>query len=216
MAAIPAYIDIHTHNPATDMADSIRHINLHEHFDQLSPTGRYSIGLHPWYLADIALQFAELKEHAGASVVKAVGECGLDYICSTSRPVQIEAFKMQIELAGRLAKPLIIHCVQAYNDVLHMLQKANTPAIFHGFNRKATLAAAILGKGHYLSFGAGLLHKEHIREVIRQTPADRFFLETDDVAIPIDILYKETARIRKTREDVIILQLQKNYENIFN
>ncbi len=96
-----------------------------------------------------------------------------------------------------------------------MLQDAEVPVVFHGFNNRASLAVQVLNQGHYLSFGGTLLRKGTTAAVLADTPADRFLLETDDQpGLDIREIYREASFIRKTGEDVIILQLQKNFQNV--
>lgn len=97
-----------------------------------------------------------------------------------------------------------------------MLQDAEVPVVFHGFNNRASLAVQVLNQGHYLSFGGALLRENATAAaVLADTPADRFLLETDDQpGLDIREIYREASFIRKTGEDVIILQLQKNFQNV--
>lgn len=74
----------------------------------------------------------------------------------------------------------------------------------------------IIHQGYYLSFGGALL-KDNVmlHETFAQIPPDRFFLETDDAGIGISEVYHAAAHIRKTGEEVIILQLQQNFKKVF-
>ncbi len=214
----PTYIDIHTHRKENEPPSGIiAHVNLHEHFDTMQPDRLYSVGWHPWYLPQgTETQEETLLHYARSSLVKAIGECGLDYLHNKEIERQQEAFRLQINIANRLGKPLVIHCVRAFPDVIKLLRQARVPVIFHGFNKKTELANELLQHGFYLSFGVSLLHKAGDHDhPLASLPGDRFFLETDHSGIPVSDVYKAAAKIRKTGEDVIILQLQKNYENVF-
>lgn len=215
MQAPYRYIDIHTHR---DMP-SPGVLSLNNRYDRFAETAAgayYSMGLHPWYLSDVPRQLRELEEQAGSPAVLAIGECGLDALCATDRKTQEEAFAAQIELANALRKPLVIHCVRAFPETLRLLQRASVPAVFHGFNRHTGLALQILSQGHYLSFGAALLQRPGImKDILNTVPPGRFFLETDDAGTDIAEIYKAAAAIRKTGEDVIILQLKQNFKEVF-
>jgi TatD DNase family protein len=211
------YINIHTHHPLSSKHEDIFElVNLYDQFETASVENFCSMGLHPWYLQNIESQLDILHHHSGNANVLAIGECGLDKVCTTDWSVQQLAFQSQIELADKLNKPLIIHCVRAYSEVLSMLQKVNVPVIFHGFNKNLVLAMEIIHQGYYLSFGAALLKDNStVHETFAQIPPDRFFLETDDAGISITEVYQAAAYIRKTEEEVIILQLQQNFKKVF-
>lgn len=211
------YINIHTHHILSPGDKYILElINVHDQFDRVNQDIYCSMGLHPWYLQDFESQFEILDHYSRNANVLAIGECGLDKACTTNWARQELAFQSQIELAHKLNKPLIIHCVRAYSEVLVMLQKVRVPVIFHGFNKKPALAMEIIHQGYYLSFGGALL-KDNVmlHETFAQIPPDRFFLETDDAGIGISEVYHAAAHIRKTGEEVIILQLQQNFKKVF-
>ena len=137
-----------------------------------------SVGLHPWYLEGIDLDLATLwlREQAISPGNRAIGEIS-------------ESFK----------KPLIIHCVRAFSEVI-ALKKAWKPAqiwIFHGFDKNLPTTAMLLRAGCYLSFGAALFKPQsHAAESLLASPADRFFLETDDAGITIKAVYERAAFLR--------------------
>jgi TatD DNase family protein len=217
MLKLPRYINIHTHHILSSHNEHIFElVNIHDQFDQVNSGVYCSMGLHPWYLNDLESQLELLHHYAKNAHVLVIGECGLDKVCATDWSLQQRAFQSQIALAHELNKPLIIHCVRAYSEVLSMLQKVKVPVIFHGFNKKPALAMEIINQGHYISFGAVLLKDNYIvHEAFSHIPADRFFLETDDSGINIAEIYQAAAHIRKTEEEVIILQLQQNFKKVF-
>ncbi|MBS1780918.1 MAG: TatD family hydrolase [Bacteroidetes bacterium] len=194
--------------------------SLYQNFEQVGNDGQYSVGLHPWYINNDTFdaKFRELEQAAKGDNVMAVGECGLDKVCDTDWDLQVRAFSKQVNLANRLRKPLVIHCVRAYEEVLGMLKDSavNVPVIFHGFNKKWQLAEQILKQGYYLSFGAAILKEDAgAKDVFNKVPADKFFLETDDRDASIIDIYNAAASIRKTPPDALILQLRKNFATVF-
>lgn len=68
-----------------------------------------------------------------------IGECGLDAFVNASIEVQIKVFKSQILIAEGLQKPLTIHCVCRYNEVINASKGVIIPKIIHGFNKKKLL-----------------------------------------------------------------------------
>lgn len=209
------YYDIHTHNLRPE-SECLSIFNRYEHFDAINEGMLCSVGLHPWYLDHAAADIVSLKERVQSVDVIAIGECGLDKIRGAAWDRQMHFFEQQILLANECYKPLIIHCVRAYEETLNMLQQAKVPVIFHGFNKKMPVAQCILSAGHYLSFGAALLKPgASAVDVWEQAPVTQCFLETDDATVSIRDVYAAAAGIRKTGEDALILQLEQNFKNVF-
>ena len=119
------YINIHSH--CTAGADNVSIQNLHAGFNNAVNPGRYSIGLHPWYISKETWQkeFKDLQKWSKSNYVFAIGECGLDNIYATDFALQKEVFAAQITLANQTDKPLIIHCVKAFDEVITLLKKYN-------------------------------------------------------------------------------------------
>ena len=211
------FIDIHTHKAFSEPG-SVAIRNILSDFDDLPGGGSYSVGLHPWYLkAGEADQLPEGLIHAAkAPHVLAIGECGLDTRCDTPMDLQRRVFIRQIELACSVRKPLIIHCVRAFDEVLSILNKCkvSVPVIFHGFRRSETLAQQIINEGHLLSFGEHLLTAT-LAEVFRKLPPDRVFLETDDAAIPISDIYSLAAEILGTDIRTLAEDIEHRFKQMF-
>lgn len=217
------YIDIHTHWPA-GAPDLLGVENVYYKQTIGGVTSFYSAGLHPWYLQGIDLTDAEnwLRYQASSPYCIAVGEAGLDKITRTSWDLQVAAFNICIRIAAETGKPLVIHCVRAYGEILQMLHHPATLAgrirgvIFHGFNKNLQTARMLLDAGHYLSFGAALLQeKSRAAEILQQTPATRFLLETDDQNLDIRAVYARAAEIRRWPEERLREQMQVNFRALF-
>jgi len=158
-----------------------------------------------------------LRNNISKPEVLAAGECGLDKLSGTDWALQLKAFQRQIELAEEINKPLIIHCVKAFNDVLAMLKNVKVPVIFHGVNNKLSIIQPVIDSGYYLSFGKSLLgFNEAILNTFRETPLEQIFLETDDADVDIKEIYKSAARIKNISEKEILLQVEKNFLNLFH
>ena len=211
------YIDIHTHRqPGTD-DDVLQVCSLYSGFGRVEQGMLCSIGLHPWYLQDSKELLMELKEFAVYENVLAIGECGLDKVCETGWLLQEGIFREQVAFAKSVKKPIIIHCVRAFAEVMKFLDEMqpSVPVIFHGFNKNRNIADQLLRKGYYLSFGAAVLVDGAVADVVREMPGDRFFCETDDAAIKIADIYQRVAELRETPVDDIILQVEENFKNVF-
>lgn len=183
-----------------------------------------SAGLHPWHLQNIDLKEAEqwLREQVAKPGCLAVGETGLDKATPTPWNQQIAAFQVCQRVAAETGKPLIIHCVRAYGEVVQLLNRppaavAGTPlAIFHGFNKHSQTARMLFDAGYLLSFGAALLiSNSPAAGVFRQAPAAQFFLETDDENLDIKAVYARAAEIRGWTVEQMQEQMHANFRAVF-
>lgn len=208
---MPSYINIHSHSRAIGQEWVLQ--NLHSNFEDLSPDKCYSAGLHPWFIHEDT--FPEhlylLEEAATLPQVKVIGECGLDRLCNTSMALQKKAFHAQILLAHHHNKPLIIHCVRAFEETIRELDREghNTRVLFHGFSGSIERALQLTRKGYYLSFGKNL-GQNRIQQLLSLLPREQWLLETDDASISIEGLYEIAAKSLNIPEDVLSLQIQKN------
>ena len=113
----------------------------------------------------------------------AVGEIGLDYHYDHApRDVQRQRFTEQLELAGRVRLPVVIHEREATKDVLDILcQYPDVTGVFHCFSGSWETAQLLLDKGWYLSFTGVVTYKnaKKSHEVIQNMPRDRLMIETD-------------------------------------
>ena len=210
------FINIHSHQPPQKNEFVIT--NLYNHFEQAVAGGSYSVGMHPWYLNETTWveEMKALELYSNNKNVLAVGECGLDKICTTGFLLQQHVFAAQIVLANKINKPLIIHCVKAYEEVVQQLQQNNNrvPVIFHGFNKNKILAQQLIHKGFYLSFGKAL-QQPAMQELIKILPADKIFLETDDAAVNIEMIYLLATQALQLDVNSLSLQIKKNAATVF-
>lgn len=209
------YFNIHTHHP-TGRLSTLEIENLRFGTVASGQTPCCSAGLHPWFLEETTLQAARgwLEAQAVRSETCAIGEAGLDKVCDTSWHLQEKAFHDCIDVSESVHKPLIIHCVKAYNEILQIKKqrKPMQPWIFHGFNKHPDTAKMLLDSGCFLSFGIALFQSgNHSPEALRITPDDRFFLETDDVAgLDIEKIYERAAWIRKVPVAALVERIRLN------
>lgn len=200
------FLDIHTHKTATQPGViSIQSLSLtNDVFLAMPKTKPISVGLHPWFakLDHLELQMKYLTVVANQPNVKQIGECGLDRLRGENLENQLIILKKQIELAEKLNKPLILHCVKCFSELITVKErlKVKVPMIIHGFNRNEVLGKQLLDKGFLLSFGLAALKKDSGAAKLIQS-SDRFFLETDDDEVSIEEIYQAAAILKKCTVD---------------
>lgn len=213
------YYDIHTHQPASrpeDIAIINRLVTGQE--ADLPPhsaacTQFFSVGIHPWYIDNVKEQLAELEALLTRPEVVAVGEAGLDKLAETPMDIQHELFLAQALLAEAINKPLLIHCVKAWPELI-AAQKAvrpHIPWIIHGFRGNGELATQLIRQGFLLSFGERF--NPAALQAARNTP---FFAETDGKDTGIRQVYQQIATCLHTPIKEIASQLEQNVLNTFH
>ncbi len=207
-------IDIHTHQLVHVPGEAIVSCLPDAFFPQEG--GWYSVGIHPWQLGSYDWTDTAFRAHFESLVrhpqVLAVGEAGLDKLISVSLDSQTDALRYQADVAEAIDKPLILHLVKATTELLVLKRELNprVPWIVHGFRGKAQLALDLVRHGLYLSFGA-----RYQEEALRQMPADRLFLETDESDSPISDLYERAAFIRGVTCDELMETVSRNVRSVF-
>lgn len=138
----------------------------------------YSLQLHPWHLTgiqDIEAYVSMARKLRNDPHFVAIGECGLDALCDTPQSLQIEAFRAALKVAEELEKPVIIHCVKLWAQLLTETKGHHGQMIIHGFRKGPELARQLLDAGFSLSLG-----KRYHSEVLKIIPQDRLYYETDE------------------------------------
>jgi TatD DNase family protein len=140
-------------------------------------------GVHPHTASEWNEAIAAwLAEAVRDDRVVAVGETGLDYHYDHSpRDRQRVAFEAQLELAGAVGKPAVIHAREADGDLAEILRDhPRTVAILHSWSSGPDLLDRALALGHYVSFSGMVTFKSWtLDDAVRQVPLDRLLLETD-------------------------------------
>ncbi|OGV57541.1 MAG: hypothetical protein A2X45_18145 [Lentisphaerae bacterium GWF2_50_93] len=209
------YFNLHRHSPAKDLEETAI-INL---FPADSPPQKdlYSVGLHPWHVYEDTLERdLALVEEKGAGAA-AIGECGLDRACKVPFDLQMQAFRAQIGIAKKLSKPLLIHCVRAYPELITEKNRRGNmaPWIVHGYRGNAETASQLINHGFYISFGEALLDDGKLCGLLREIPCGRIFLETDDKAIGIREVYEKAASAMNLSFDMLSTRISENASRVF-
>jgi TatD DNase family protein len=151
-----------------------------------------AVGIHPNSTQDFsATTLNAIRQYANHPKVVAIGEIGLDYYWDKSpRQTQLQAFEAQLELAGELDLPVIIHSRDAHADVLHILEQwvpglppamRERPGVLHSFSAPHEFADRALALGFYLGFTGPITYRkaDDLRSIAAQTPLERILVETD-------------------------------------
>ena len=116
------------------------------------------------------------------SGVAAVGEIGLDYYYSPeTRKAQLELFSRQLDLAGRLDLPVVIHTREADDDTLGVLREIPSKGIIHCFTGGPKFCRELLDLGFMISISGIVTFRaaDNVRESALIVPDDRILVETD-------------------------------------
>lgn len=176
-AGVEAFITI-----GCDLTSSQAAISLAGQYAEVFAT----VGVHPHEVKQIEDGwYDELRRLAQHPKVVGFGEIGLDYHYNYSPPrLQRERFREQICLARDLRLPIVVHTREAEQDTLMILKEEHADevgGVFHCFSGNASLAAAALDLGFYLSFSGVITFQnaEPLRQIVKTVPRDRLLVETD-------------------------------------
>ena len=226
------FINIHTHQLQKFEKNNIVVLNqtIRSDFSNtVSDAEKYftyrTFGLHPWYLdkKTYEVELEKLETLLQENKIIAIGECGLDKLRGPDLDFQISVFEMQLQLAKKYNRPVIIHCVRAFNELIatvknvgadlrvcprsdgadteHLRAGADTkvcPYVVHGFNNNKNILKQLINAGFYISLGAAILKDDEKnahdwREKINIMPLEKLFFETDDSGEKIETIYKRVS-----------------------
>lgn len=142
-----------------------------------------SVGLHPNEAGEVTMDtLLDLGRH---SKVIAIGETGLDYFRSQGEVEwQRQRFRLHIDAAKQLNKPLIVHTRQAKADTLLIMQESSASevgGVMHCFSEDWDMAKAAMDMNFYISFSGVVTFKnaQILQDVAKKMPLDRMLIETD-------------------------------------
>lgn len=165
----------------------------------------------------------------------AIGECGLDYfhLGEETKKRQAEAFVEQIELAYEVKKTLMIHCRDAFSDLIKILEENKNklnenPGVVHFFTGTTDNARELLDLGFYFTFGGVITFARSYDEVIKMIPMDRLLSETDAPYVtpepfrgkrnePAYVVYvtRKLAELKGVTEEEMAEQILRNAKKVF-
>lgn len=213
---MPPLVDIHTHGAGCIGAVRVVSVEAGGPLPAKTEGVYLALGVHPWLTgaADLGERLAWVASQCTRPDVLAIGECGLDRLRGAALSVQMEVFMRQIRLAESLGKPLIIHCVRAFGELVGLKRKlrVSVPMIVHGFNQRARIGQQLLAEGFWLSFGTVLLEtRSAAAALFPNVPEDRLFLETDAASLEIEAVYAAAAKLRGMVPDELRAAIWKNF-----
>jgi TatD DNase family protein len=211
------FLNLHTHK-FTNQDTVLELVNQYpQEFDAAIPF--YSIGIHPWYIDEQRLEtdLQIIESKLQVSNCLALGECGLDKRIEIPLELQQMVFEKQLLLAQHYKKPVVIHCVAAFQEVISIKKrlKITVPMIIHGFSKNKQVAKELIDNGFYISFGKYLLRNPDLEIVFVSIPNDRFFLETDTLKEGIEEVYALAAHYKNWSMDELQQQIKSNFAVVF-
>jgi TatD DNase family protein len=217
------FIDIHTHQSEIPRETiTVRNLFPGEAIPAFSGRNFYSVGLHPWKIRtekEDNERMVMMEDALEFDHVIFVGESGLDKLAETTFEEQMRAFKAQVFMAEEFQKPLIIHCIKAWNEVveMHKKNKPTVPWIFHGYNGSLELTQQLLDKNFLFSFGK-ILFNENAKaiESFKRLPVEKIFLETDEFDGTIEEIYTRAAGLKNISVEKLKQAVWENFNRIEN
>lgn len=218
-------------NVGTDFNDSKESVELAEKYENIFA----AIGLHPINIKNENFDFKNWQKLGQHPKVVAIGEIGLDFFHKTGeQKKQKEIFEKQIKLAVKLNKPVIIHCRDAYEDLIKILElqlKHNKiQGLIHCFSKNYKIAKKFLELGFFISFTGNITYhnKEQISS-IQIIPLNKIIIETDCPFLspipfqgqrnePSYVKYvaQKIAEIKNIKYEKVAEEITKNTKKLFN
>lgn len=209
--------NLHTHNYSGN-SNILEVVNVYP-YEEVKDIPYFSTGIHPWYIDEEKVEehLSIIEERLKLTNCLALGECGLDKRIETPLDVQVPIFEKQLVLAKKYNKPVILHLVAAFQEVVEIKKKMEpgVPIIVHGFSKNIQVAKQLLDNGFYLSFGKYLLRNPELSDVFKEIPEDRFLLETDTIEEGLEQVYEKAALARNMSIQEIENIVSINFKSIF-
>ena len=209
------YYNIHTHHFSNNN-EILELVNQYPN-EINTELPNFTVGIHPWYLNEntFSNDLTVIENATQLPNFKAVGECGLDKRIETSIEIQKKILIPQLLLAEKYKKPVILHCVAAYQEIIEIKKelKLTIPMVIHGFSKNSQVAESLIKNGFYLSFGKYLLQNPELENVLKIIPLNQLFLETDMIDQTIFEVYSKAERVLNINLEPII---EENYKRVFN
>jgi len=194
-----------------DLTSSAKALELSRKYDFIYST----VGYHPHHADQVDLRvLRDLADLAHDPKVVAWGEIGLDFFRRLSPPqIQMEAFELQLGMAGELGLPVIIHDREAHEHLSEILRKKGPPltGVIHCFSGDYALARLFIDMGFYISIPGTVTYKKAalVQDVAARVPLERLLVETDApylAPVPYRGKRNEPAFVKYTAQEIARLR----------
>lgn len=182
-----------------------------------TPSSQFSAGLHPWYANQLSLQALSvaLDQDALNEKLVAFGETGLDKVCKIPMLLQKDVFELHLKKGEEYNKPVILHCVKAWDELMEILANYSTMNILHGFNGSIQLTERLIENEFHFSIGKAILNpSSKIQSAIHLIPFSSLFCETDTSDISIQAIYHGISERLKISEEDLRSIIYDNYTRL--
>lgn len=163
----------------TDLETSKKAIELAQRYKGIWAT----VGLHPNDNLNEDFDAEIYKKLAKEEKVVAIGEIGLDYYRTTKeedRKRQKERFKKQFSMTLELNMPLVLHCREAYGDMLEIIENsAQLRGVVHSFTSDWETAKKFIDLGFFIGLNGIITFTDQYNDVVKNISLDNLLLETD-------------------------------------
>lgn len=217
------FVNIHTHsdqNVDNDNIIEVKSINIDDNID-VDAFPFCTIAAHPYSIKSSST-FAKYNNFIKHNILKdnviGIGETGLDRTHNDSFIRQKKIFLEHISLSEKYKKPMILHVVRAYPEVIALRKqtRAMMPWIIHGFHSNEQTANQLLRYNFYFSFCDVLFkNEERAKKLLEIIPMERIFFETDTRRISIMDVYNKASSISNKTIDEFRNIIFNNFVKIF-
>lgn len=203
------FVDFHTHQMSLDDdCVDILQLSVEDALRGTEADVYFSCGIHPWdsALSNAKQVMSDLEQLSNTNRFFCIGECGIDRACDVPLEIQISIFEQEVQIAQKTGRPLIIHAVRSYSDILSVLKKyaVTVPIIFHDFRGNEVQINQLLHYNAYFSFGFSGISQTKMHKNIHLIPLECLCLETDDDNRKIPGMYEIVSDIL----DVSVFELR--------
>ena len=208
-------------------------------FKAVELAGKYpfiyaAVGIHPDEAGSLNEEtFSRMVELFSCKKVVAVGEIGLDYYWDNeSHETQKKWFVRQLELARRLALPVLIHSRDAAADTMEIMKEygKGLDGVIHCYSYSKEMAAEYVKMGYYIGVGGVVTFKNgrKLKETVEEVPLTSILLETDcpylapepfrgkrNSSIYLSYVAQEIAKIKGITSEEVIRQTEINAKKMY-
>lgn len=197
------YIDAHTHNTAAKTHPRII-------------VGIHTFGIHPWELLtsfsrnNFDESWQRFKDKKNYYVV---GECGLDRAREGLASIEDQKHVLikHLELAEEKKKPIVLHTVRAFSDLLGILKKMKFTQhiMLHDFSGNEVEMKELLKYPVFFSYGSRIFKNN---QMLKLTPRECLLFETDDqTEFSIEDIYKKASESLECNMEELQAIVEKNF-----